>query len=72
MNLETLIRWVELQLGQKNIKPDDRFFDDLGAESVDMVHLIVLIEENTGIYIPEEQIPDLKTVRDLYEFILNN
>jgi acyl carrier protein len=72
MDRETLIRWVELQLGQKGVKPDDRFYDDLGAESVDMVHLIALIEENTGIFIPEDAIPDLQTVNDLYEFILQN
>ena len=72
MDRETLISWVELQLGQKRVKPDDRFYDDLGAESVDMVHLIIFIEENTGIFIPEEAIPDLQTVRDLHDYILKN
>lgn len=69
MNPEKVIQWVELQLGRKGVLMGDRFFEDLGAESVDMVHLMVLVEENTGIFIPEEIIPDLKTVQDLYSYI---
>lgn len=70
MNPELLIHWIELQLGCKRVKIYDRFYEDLGAESIDMLHLMVMIEENTGIFIPEELIPELKTVQKLYEYIL--
>ena len=71
MNKDTLIQWVELQLGHKNVKLKDRFYEDLNATSIDMVNLAVVIETNTGIFIPEESIPELKTVGDLYDYILS-
>lgn len=69
MNKEIFIQWVELQLGRKSVKPQDRFYEDLDATSIDMLNLVVKIEKNTGIFIPEESIPDIKTVGDLYELI---
>ena len=71
MKPETLLSWTALQLGCKKVRMTDRFYDDLGAESVDMLHLVVLVEENTGVFIPEEQIPELKTVQEFYDYILN-
>ena len=69
MNPDLLIKCVELQLGQKGVQMEDRFLEDLGAESIDMVHLAVMIEEQTGLFIPVESVPDLKTVQDLYKYI---
>lgn len=70
MNHETLLRWIELQLGRKKVELNDRFYEDLAAESIDMLHLAVMVEEHTGIFIPEENMADFKTVQDLYDFIL--
>ena len=72
MKSESLIRLVEVQLGRKKVKMEDRFAEDLGAESIDMVNLMVTIEENTGIFIPEEVIPELKTLQDLLNFIISS
>jgi acyl carrier protein len=69
MNREALLRMVQMQLGRKNVSPEDRFFEDLGAESVDLVNLVANIEEKTGIFIPEEVIPELKTIADLENYI---
>ena len=69
MKPETLIQCVELQLGRNPVKMKDRFFEDLAAESVDMVHLVVAVEEISGIFIPEEVMPELKTVQDLFDFV---
>lgn len=70
MNPETLLQWVEMQLGRKKVKMPDRFYEDLAAESIDMLHLVVMVEENTGISIPEEEIADFRTVQDMYDFII--
>lgn len=70
MNPDTLLNWIELQLGRKKVKMEERFYEDLAAVSVDMLHLVVMVEENTGVFIPEEKISDLKTVQDLYDFII--
>jgi acyl carrier protein len=72
MKSESLIRLVEVQLGRKKVKLEDRFAEDLGAESIDMVNLMVTIEENTGVFIPEEVIPELKTLQDLLNFIISS
>lgn len=72
MKEEFLIRCIERQLGQKSVRKEDRFIEDLGAESIDMLHIIVEIESQTGIFVPEEVIPDLITVKDLFEYINNH
>jgi len=71
MDAGLLIKCVELQLGRKAVKMDDRLIEDLDAESMDIVHLAVMIEEQTGLFIPVESIPDLKTVQDLYNYIVS-
>lgn len=71
MNPELLLNWIGMQLGLKKVSMKDRFNEDLGAESVDMLHIVVMIEENTGVFIPEEQIASLKTVQQFYDYILN-
>jgi len=70
MKPEVLIKCVELQLGQKGVKMEDRFLEDLGAESMDMVHLAAMIEEQTGLFMPIESVPDLNTVQDMYHYVL--
>jgi acyl carrier protein len=72
MKREILIQCVELQLGQKNVLMEDRFYEDLAAESIDMVNLIVTIEEQTGLFIPEDKLPEFKTVQDLYNYIISH
>ena len=71
MNQDLLIKCVELQLGQRGVKMEDRFQEDLGAESIDMVHLASMIEEQTGLFLPVESLPEINTVQDLYNYILS-
>ena len=67
--MEELLLLVGRQLGCPDVKPEQRFYDDLGAASIDLVHLVVLIEEKTGLFIPEEVIPELETSADLFTYI---
>ena len=69
MNRDALIQCVELQLGRKAVKMADRFLEDLCIESIDMVFILASVESDTGLHIPEEVIPDLGTVEDLYNYI---
>jgi len=69
MKSEALIQCVELQLGRKAVKMEDRFLEDLEIESIDMVFILASVESDTGLHIPEEVIPDLVTVKDLYNYI---
>ena len=69
MNKEQFIQIVELQLGRKRVKMEDRLMEDLGAESMDIVNLAVHIEEQSGVFIPVESMPRLETVAELYQYI---
>jgi acyl carrier protein len=71
MNREALIRCIEVRLGSKNVKMEDRFFEDLGAESIDMLYILADIQAQTGIFVPEDLLPELTCVRDVYEYLIN-
>lgn len=43
--------------------------DDLGADSLDAVELNMAIEEATGVSIPDEKLPNMKTVGDIFNYV---
>ena len=45
------------------------FIDDLGADSLDVVELVMAIEEEFGIDVPDEDTQGLKTVQDVVDYI---
>ncbi len=59
----------ELNIDVSEIKEDSRFVEDLGADSLDQVELIMKLEENFDIEIPEEDAEKIKTVGDAVNYI---
>lgn len=59
------------QLGVEpdEVNNDSTFIDDLGADSLDIVELIMAFEEEFGIEIPDEAAEKIKTVNDVVEYI---
>ena len=59
------------QLGEdiENITPEKDFVQDLGADSLDVVELVMALEEEFGIEIPEDDAEKIKTVGDAIEYI---
>ena len=59
------------QLGVKKEEVTDnaKFVDDLGADSLDTVELIMALEEEFGIEVPDEQAEKLTTVGDVIKYI---
>jgi acyl carrier protein len=59
------------QLGLKEdvIKPESRILEDLGADSLDVVELLMLLEDEFGIEVDEEQAVNLKTVNDIVKLV---
>lgn len=59
------------QLGVKKeeVKPNARFVEDLGADSLDTVELVMALEEEFGIEIPDEDAEKAKTVGDVVNYI---
>ena len=53
------------------IKLTDKIVEDLGADSLDIIEMMMSLEEEYGITIPEEQTQEIVTVGDLVEYIAN-
>ncbi len=62
---------ISVQLGVKKdeIKPESSFIDNLGADSLDLVELVMASEEEFGIRISDEEAEKIETVKDLIEYI---
>ena len=62
------------QLGVEadEVNIDSTFIDDLGADSLDIVELIMASEEEFGIEIPDEAAEKIKTVQDVVSYIDQN
>jgi acyl carrier protein len=69
VTMDDVLRLVAIQLGRRNVAPEDRILEDLGAESVDVVNLVASAEDRYQITIAETELPDLRTVADLYELV---
>lgn len=62
------------QLGVKieEITPESSFIDDLGADSLDTVELVMALEEAFDTEISDEEAEKIKTVQNIYDYIDNN
>ncbi|MBF0105565.1 MAG: acyl carrier protein [Deltaproteobacteria bacterium] len=60
---------TQLSLRDEDIKPTSRFVDDLGADSLDIVELIMEMEEEFDIEIPDEDVEKMLTVKDVTDYI---
>src|SRR5437764_14674715 len=59
----------ELGVDENEVTPNARFIDDLGADSLDTVELVMRFEEEFGIEIPDEDAEKIQSVRDAYSYI---
>ena len=62
------------QLGVEadSISLDSSFIDDLNADSLDIVELVMALEQEFGVSIPDEEAERIKTVQDAVDYIKNN
>ena len=77
MSAETLNRVVEIvvdKLGveQSKVTENAKFIDDLGADSLDTVELIMEFEDEFSIEIPDEDAETILSVKEAVEYIDNN
>lgn len=59
----------ELGVEEETIKPESKISEDLGADSLDVVELILGIEEEFKISIPDEDAQKISTVQDIVDYI---
>jgi acyl carrier protein len=62
----------QLGVGEEEIKPTASFIEDLGADSLDTVELVMALEENFDIQIPDEEAEKIVTVGDAIQYIKDN
>ncbi|MEA3490018.1 MAG: acyl carrier protein [Candidatus Omnitrophota bacterium] len=58
-----------LDLKDQNVKEEARIIDDLGADSLDIVEMVVILEEDFDIEIPSEEAEKMLTVGDVTKYI---
>lgn len=59
----------QLGIDENEITMESSFIDDLGADSLDIVELIMALEEEFNIEIPDEEAEKISTVGDVVEYI---
>jgi acyl carrier protein len=59
----------QLGVSESEVVPEAKFIDDLGADSLDIVELIMALEDVYGIEIPDEDAEKMETVGDSIRYI---
>ena len=59
----------QLGVDEEEVTPDASFVDDLGADSLDEVELLMVFEEEFGLEIPDEDAEKITRVKDAVEYI---
>ena len=59
----------QLRKPEDIIKPESKIIDDLGADSLNILMLLMTIEEDFGIKVPDEELADFRTVGDVVSFL---
>ena len=59
----------QLEVSEDKIKEEANFIEDLGADSLDIVELIMAIEDEYGLEIPDDEAEKLATVGDVVKYI---
>ncbi|MDE6978687.1 MAG: acyl carrier protein [Helicobacter sp.] len=59
----------QLNVEEAIVKPESKFTEDLNADSLDVVELVMAIEEKFGVEIPDNEAEKIKTVGDVVSYI---
>lgn len=60
---------LQLGLGEEDIQPDSTFIDDLGADSLDVIELLMALEEEFEVDIPDEDAEEFQNVADVIAYL---
>ncbi len=72
MNLEEKVKNIiveQLNVDAESVTPDASFVDDLGADSLDIVELVMQMEDEFGFEIPDEDAEKIKSVGDVIKYV---
>lgn len=68
---EKIVKMIASKLNKKveDVKPESRLVEDLGADSLDIVELLMMLEDEYGITIPDQDAVKLSTIADIVKFM---
>ncbi len=75
MDIEAKVKEIvvqQLSVDPEKVTADASFVDDLGADSLDIVELVMAFEEELGVEIPDEAAEKISTVKDAVEYLKQN
>ncbi|HHF1357089.1 TPA: acyl carrier protein [Haemophilus influenzae] len=75
MSIEERVKKIiveQLGVKEEDIKPEASFVEDLGADSLDTVELVMALEEEFDIEIPDEEAEKITTVQSAIDYVQNN
>lgn len=59
----------QLEIDESRITPESKIKDDLGADSLDVLQLLMAIEDEMGISVPDEALAGFVTVQDVVNYL---
>ena len=62
----------QLTVNKEDVTPDSSFVEDLGADSLDTVELVIAFEEEFGLEIPDEEAENITTIKSAVDWIEKN
>ena len=62
----------QLDVEEEKVTMEALIIDDLGADSLDLVDLVMSLEEEFDVEIPDDQVENIKTVGDIVKYIEDN
>lgn len=62
----------QLDVDKDSIEMNSKLAEDLGADSLDAINIVMTIEDQYAIEVPDESIENMKTVEDIVSFIESN
>ncbi|AXP59549.1 TPA: acyl carrier protein [Haemophilus influenzae] len=75
MSIEERVKKIiveQLGVKEEDVKPEASFVEDLGADSLDTVELVMALEEEFNIEIPDEEAEKITTVQSAIDYVQNN
>ena len=70
--LETRVTSIvkqQLDVEQAQLVPEANLLDDLGADSLDVVELVMALEEEFKIEVPDEDVENMRTIKDIVDYV---
>ncbi|MCJ7642478.1 MAG: acyl carrier protein [Desulfobacterales bacterium] len=75
MSIEQRVKQIiveQLSVNESEVTPEAKFVDDLGADSLDLVELVMALEEEYNMEISDEDAEKIQTVADTYAYITSH